>query len=429
MLNEIDLIIGVAIFLVGILVRVPIPFSFGLAGIYYFIQLDIPLTALPQRAVATADSFTLMSIPMFMFVGILMTSGPMAMRLLNFAKALVGHLTGGLAQVNVAASMLFAGMSGSSSADAAGLGAVEIPLMTESGYTARYAAAVTGASACLGALIPPSIPLIIYGGLAQVSVGRLFIASAVPGVLLGLIFMLLVRYTAREHLADKTTFSFGALWTATKGAIPELLMPVILVGGILTGFFTPAEAAGVATAYGLLLVAFRRELTRSQLASVFYDTIKYTGIFMLIVMLASAFGWVLIREQIGGLIFGSGIGGEKSLLTVWLIIIVGVLLIGCFMETISALALIVPVVAPIAVVTGIDPVQLGVVVVFGLQVGLITPPVGMAMYIVCAIANISVWDFARTVMPFMLCMIALLIILAAVPQISIFLPDFVFNRT
>lgn len=428
MLSEWQLIAGVAIFLISILLRIPIPFSFGLAGIYYFFQLDIPLTALPQRAVATADSFTLMSIPMFMFVGILMTSGPMAMRLLNFAKALVGHLTGGLAQVNVAASMLFAGMSGSSSADAAGLGAVEIPLMTESGYTARYAAAVTGASACLGALIPPSIPLIIYGGLAQVSVGRLFIASAVPGVLLGLIFMMLVRFTAREHLADKSKFSFGTLWLATKAAIPELFMPVILVGGILTGVFTPAEAAGVATAYGLLLVAIRRELTRGELMRVFYDTIKYTGIFMLIVMLASAFGWILIREQVGGLIFSAELGGEKSIWAIWAIIIVGVLLIGCFMETISALALIVPVVAPIAAVTGIDPVQLGVVVVFGLQVGLITPPVGMAMYIVCAIAHISVWDFTRTVMPFMLVMIALLVILAGVPWLSLALPDFVFSR-
>jgi len=425
MLSELELGIGIAIFLIGILLRIPVPFSFGLSGIYYFVQLDIPLSTLPQRAVATADSFTLMSIPMFMFVGILMTSGPMAMRLLNFARALVGHFTGGLAQVNIAASMLFAGMSGSSSADAAGLGAVEIPLMTESGYTARYAAAVTGASACLGALIPPSIPLIIYGGLAQVSVGRLFIASAVPGILLGILFMLLVRIGAHKHHTEKSTFNAGMLWRTGKEAFPELLMPVILVGGILTGFFTPAEAAGVATAYGLLLVAIRRELTRQQLINVFSDTIKYTGIFMLIVMLASVFGWILIREQVGGLIFGTDLSSGTAHWLVIIGIIVGVLLIGCFMETISALALIVPVVAPVAVLLQIDPIQLGIIVVFGLQVGLITPPVGMAMYIVCTIANISVWDFTRTVMPFLLCMIALLIAIAFIPSLSLFLPDLV----
>jgi len=427
MLSEIELGTGVAIFLAGILLRIPIPFAFGLAGIFYFWLLDIPLTALPQRAVATADSFTLMAIPMFMFVGILMTSGPMAARLLNFAKALVGHLTGGLAQVNVAASMLFAGMSGSSSADAAGLGAVEIPLMTEAGYTARYAAAVTGASACLGALIPPSIPFIIYGGLAQVSVGRLFIAGAVPGIVLGLLFMLLVRVTARHHVAERSTFNVGALWAATKAAIPELFMPVILVGGILSGFFTPAEAAGVATAYGLLLVAIRRELTKDELFGVMRDTIMYTGIFMFIVMLASAFGWILIREQIGDLIFGSELGMGSELWVVLLVIIAGVLFIGCFMETISALALIVPVIAPVAATIGLDPVHLGVIVVFGLQVGLITPPVGMAMYIVCTIARISIWDFTRTVMPFLICMIALLVAIAFFPPLSLGLPDLVFN--
>lgn len=427
MLSELELISGILIFILAILIRVPIGFSFGLAGTFYFWILDIPISALVQRAVATADSFSLMSIPMFMFVGILMTSGPMAQRLLNFANALVGHLTGGLAQVNVATSMLFAGMSGSSSADAAGLGAVEIPLMTEAGYSARYAAAVTGASACLGALIPPSIPLIIYGGLAQVSVGRLFVASAVPGVLLGLIFMFLVGFTAHRHVSTKSVFSGSALWVATKEASPELLMPIILIGGILSGMFTPAEAAGVATAYGLLLVAVRRELTWTDISLVFTETIKYTGIFMYIVMLASAFGWILIREQIGGMIFGDALLGGSQAWKIWLILAAGVLFIGFFMETISALALIVPIVAPIGVSVGIDPVQLGVFIVFGLQIGLITPPVGMAMYIVCAIARISIWNFARTVYPFILCMLATLFAIAFIPDLSLALPRILFD--
>lgn len=427
MLTEFELILGGVILLGALLLRIPVPFAFGAAGIYYFWMIGIPLTTLPQRAVATADSFTLMAIPMFIFVGLLMTTGPMAMRLLDFAKALVGHLTGGLAQVNVAASMLFSGMSGSSSADAAGLGAVEIRLMKQAGYTPRFAAAVTGASACIGALIPPSIPFIIYGSLAQVSVGRLFIAGAIPGLLLGLMFMLIVRFMAKHHATQPTPFQPSRLWSATRAAFPELMMPTILIGGLLTGFFTPTEAAGVAVGYGLLLIAIRRELSLKELYGVVQETVKYTGIFMFIVMLASAFAWVLIREQVGTIIFGSGLGLDDNRTLALLLILLGVLLIGCFMETISALALIVPVLAPAALLLGIDPVHLGVIIIFSLQIGLITPPIGMAMYIVSAIAGIRIWDFVRTVMPFLVGMILMLLAVAFVPAISLTLPNWVFG--
>jgi tripartite ATP-independent transporter DctM subunit len=424
-LSEGELGLGILFLIVGLLFRIPVPFAFGLAGIFYFWQIGIPLSALPQRAVATADSFTLMAIPMFIFVGLLMTTGPMAMRLLNFAKALVGHLTGGLAQVNVAASMLFSGMSGSSSADAAGLGAVEIRLMTQAGYTPRFAAAVTGASACIGPLIPPSIPFIIYGAMAQVSVGRLFLAGAVPGLLLGLVFMIIVRLMAKQHTSEKSKFRISELWRAAIGAVPELMMPVILMGGLLTGFFTPTEASGVAVAYGLMLIAIRRELSKEELIGVVRDTVKYTGIFMFIVMMASAFSWILIREQVGQIIFG--LGEDSPYWIAMLSILVGVLLIGCFMETISALALIVPVLAPLTALLEIDPVHLGVIVVFGLQVGLITPPIGMAMYIVSAIAEIRIYDFVRTVIPFLIGMLVLLLLIAYVPAISLAFPNFVFG--
>ncbi len=427
MLTEVELVIGVAVLLLSLLLRLPVPFAFGLAGIYYFWQSGIPLITLPQRAVATADSFTLMAIPMFIFVGLLMTTGPMAFRLLNFAKALVGHFTGGLAQVNIAASMLFSGMSGSSSADAAGLGAVEIRLMKQAGYTPRFAAAVTGASACIGALIPPSIPLIIYGAMAQVSVGRLFIAGAVPGILLGLIFMLIVRLMANQHAAPPTPFSTSRLFETFKQALPELIMPLILVGGLLTGFFTPTEASGVAVGYAIILIAIRRELSRDDIFGVIRDTVKFTGIFMFIVMLASSFAWILIREQVGAIIFGSGFGGQDAYVISLLAIMLGIIVIGCFMETISALALIVPVLAPASLVLGIDPVHLGIVVIFGLQIGLITPPIGMAMYIVSSIAQISIYDFVRTVLPFLLGMFAIFFIIAFIPSISTFLPGLIFG--
>ncbi len=427
MLSGFELTMGIVLLLGAMLINIPVPFAFGVAGIYYFWQIDIPLSTLPQRAVATADSFTLMAIPMFIFVGILMTTGPMAMRLLNFASAMVGHMTGGLAQVNVAASMLFAGMSGSSSADAAGLGTAEIRLMTQAGYTPRFAAAVTAASSCIGPLIPPSIPLIIYGAIAQVSVGRLFIAGAIPGILLGLVFMVVVRMMAKDHVEKPSKFNANALKRATLDAIPELLMPVILMGGLLSGIVTPTEAAGVAVVYGMLLIAWRREVTRQELLQVIRDTVLYSGIFMFIVMLASSFGWVLIREQFGSMIFGAILGADYASWAIIFIIVVGLLVIGCFMETISALALVVPVLAPIAPVIGLDPVHLGIIVVFALQVGLITPPVGMSMYIVSAIAGITIYDFVRTVMPFLIAMLFLLIVIAYVPQLSLALPNWIFG--
>lgn len=427
MLTEVELLIGIALLIGGLLLKVPVPFAFGLGGIYYFWQLGIPLSTLPQRAVATADSFTLMAIPLFIFVGLLMTTGPMSLRLLNFANALVGHFTGGFAQVNVAASMLFAGKSGSSSADAAGLGAVKIRLMKKAGYTSRFAAAVAGSAACIGALIPPSIPFIIYGSIAQVSVGRLFVAGAVPGILLGLIFMLIVRLMAKNFTIEKSTFKLEVLRKTFIEALPELLMPGILLGGLLSGFFTPTEASGVAVAYGLVLIVFRRELTRKDLVVVVRETVLYTGIFMFIVMLASSFGWILIREQVGLIIFGKGLGADGFPWLTMAMIMAGVLFIGCFTETISALALIVPVLAPVSVVLGIDPVHLGVIVVFGLQVGLITPPIGMAMYIVSSIAGISIYDFVRTVIPFLIGMLVLYILVAFIPAISLTLPNLVFN--
>lgn len=427
MLTEAELIIGIAVLLGTLLLRLPVPFAFGLAGIYYFWQTGMPLITLPQRAVATADSFTLMAIPMFIFVGLLMTTGPMAFRLLNFAKALVGHMTGGLAQVNVAASMLFAGMSGSSSADAAGLGAVEIRLMKQAGYTPRFAAAVTGASSCIGALIPPSIPLIIYGSMAQVSVGRLFIAGAIPGILLGLTFMLIIRAMATQHATPPSSFSTSRLVESFKQALPELMMPLILVGGLLSGFFTPTEASGIAVGYAIILIAIRRELTREDIYGVIRDTVKFTGIFMFIVMMASSFAWILIREQVGAIIFGSGLGGQDAYVISLLVIMIGILIIGCFMETISALALIVPVLAPASLVLGIDPVHLGIVVIFGLQIGLITPPIGMAMYIVSSIAQITIYDFVRTVLPFLVCMLIIFVLIAFVPGLSTFLPNLIFG--
>lgn len=297
--------------------------------------------------------------------------------------------------------------------------------MTQAGYTPRFAAAVTGASACIGPLIPPSIPFIIYGAMAQVSVGRLFLAGAVPGLLLGLVFMIIVRLMAKQHTSEKSKFRISELWRAAIGAVPELMMPVILMGGLLTGFFTPTEASGVAVAYGLMLIAIRRELSKEELIGVVRDTVKYTGIFMFIVMMASAFSWILIREQVGQIIFG--LGEDSPYWIAMLSILVGVLLIGCFMETISALALIVPVLAPLTALLEIDPVHLGVIVVFGLQVGLITPPIGMAMYIVSAIAEIRIYDFVRTVIPFLIGMLVLLLLIAYVPAISLAFPNFVFG--
>jgi tripartite ATP-independent transporter DctM subunit len=411
--------------LVLLLIGIPVPFAFGLVSLFYLFQLDIPLMTLPQRMVAGADSFPLMAIPLFILAGVLMNNSGATKRLLGLAEALVGHMRGGLAQVNVVSSMLFAGMTGSSTADAAGLGNVNIRMMREKGYNVPFAAAVTAASSTIGPLIPPSIPIIIYGALAQVSTGKLLIGGAVPGILLGILFMILVYIMAiKNKYPTNDQFKMNRVVKAITSSIPELMMPIILVGGIISGYFTPTEAAAVTVVYGLALTLLvRRDLKLADLPKIFMEAGLYTGIMMFIVTSTSIFNWLLIREQFGqelvDMILATGVSPNIMILLIILI----TLLVGCFLETISALMLIVPVLAPIALVIGMDPIHLGILIVVTLQVGLITPPVGLSMYIVTTVANISMGQFVRAIIPFFIVMVILVLLIAYIPQISMFLPN------
>jgi len=410
---------------------VPIAIAMGLTGFTaMLIRGDIPLEIAAQRFVTGTDSFTLLAMPFFILAGHLMNAGGVTERLVRFANALVGHLTGGLAQVNVVTNMIMAGMSGSAAADAAGSGAMLIPAMTRSGYPPAFAAAVTAAASTVGPIIPPSIPFVVYGVMTGASIGQLFLGGAIPGLLVGLYFMLVVYFISKKRgypRGDKATW--GILVVALKGAVPALMLPVIIVWGIVGGIVTPTESAVLAVVYALFLgTVVYKKLTPSATVRVFGEAALTTGAVLFIFAGAALLGWMLTREQAGPSLvsFVTSMTTDASLVILALIIIL--LILGCFLEGLSVLILMMPVLLPLINALNIDLVHFGVVMVVTLMVGSITPPVGMSMFIGCAIAKIRIVDFAREIPPFILAMVAVVLTIAYVPETVLFLPKLLMGK-
>jgi len=383
-----------------------------------------------QRFVTGTDSFTLLAMPFFILAGHLMNAGGITERLVRLANALVGHFRGGLAQVNVVANMIMAGMSGSAAADAAGSGAVLIPAMTRSGYSPAFAAAVTAAASTVGPIIPPSIPFVVYGVMTGASIGQLFLGGAVPGVLCGIYFMVVVYFIAKKRdypKGDKATFR--SVLIALKDGVPALMMPVIITWGIVGGIVTPTEAAVLAVVYALFLgTVVYRKLTLAATVRVFGEAALTTGTVLFIFAGASLLNWILTREQAGPALvrFVTSITTERSVIIFALIIIL--LILGCFLEGLSLLILMVPVLMPLLSALNMDLVHFGVVMVVTLMVGSITPPVGMSMFIGCAIAKIRVVDFAREIPLFVLAMVVVVLTIAYVPETVLFLPKLLMGK-
>ena len=418
-------------FLAFMVLGVPIAIAMGLAGFTaMLIRGDIPLEIAAQRFVTGTDSFTLLAMPFFILAGHLMNAGGITERLVGLANALVGHFRGGLAQVNVVANMIMAGMSGSAAADAAGSGAVLIPAMTRSGYSPAFAAAVTAAASTVGPIIPPSIPFVVYGVMTGASIGQLFLGGAVPGVLCGLYFMVVVYFIAKKRdypKGDKATFK--SVLIALKDGVPAMMMPVIITWGIVGGIVTPTEAAVLAVVYALFLgTVVYRKLTLAATVKVFGEAALTTGTVLFIFAGASLLNWILTREQAGPALvsFVTSITTERSVIILALIIIL--LILGCFLEGLSLLILMVPVLMPLLSALNMDLVHFGVVMVVTLMVGSITPPVGMSMFIGCAIAKIRVVDFAREIPLFVLAMVAVVLTIAYIPEIVLFLPKLLMGK-
>lgn len=385
---------------------------------------NVPLMVLPQRIVTGADSFPLMAIPLFLLAGNLMIGGGLTDKLSRFATAMVGHFRGGLAQVNVVNSMVMGGMTGSAIADAVSDCKILVPVMVKSGYSARFAAALSGATAVIAPIIPPSIPFIIYGSIAGVSIGQLFLGGAIPGILMGVYLMVAVNVIARRRnfpRGERPTLR--GIVHALRVSGPPLMLPVIILGGILAGVFTPTEAGAVAVVYALVLtMVFYRSLGAADIPKILLETGVQAGVIMLVIAAASPFSWLLAREQVGQAVVQllAHIGDNKILFL--LVLNVVLLVLGMFLDATAMLIIVVPVLVPVFAALGLDPVHMGVMVVMNLMIGMVTPPFGLVMYVVCDILKVTITDFTRELWPFLLALVAILLTITYVPELVLFLP-------
>ena len=385
---------------------------------------NVPLMVLPQRIVTGADSFPLMAIPLFLLAGNLMIGGGLTDKLSRFATAMVGHFRGGLAQVNVVNSMVMGGMTGSAIADAVSDCKILVPVMVKSGYSARFAAALSGATAVIAPIIPPSIPFIIYGSISGVSIGQLFLGGAIPGILMGVYLMVAVNVIARRRnfpRGERPTLR--GIVHALRVSGPPLMLPVIILGGILAGVFTPTEAGAVAVVYALVLtMVFYRSLGAADIPKILLETGVQAGVIMLVIAAASPFSWLLAREQVGQAVVQllAHIGDNKILFL--LVLNVVLLVLGMFLDATAILIIVVPVLVPVFAALGLDPVHMGVIVVMNLMIGMVTPPFGLVMYVVCDILKVTITDFTRELWPFLLALVAILLTITYVPELVLFLP-------
>jgi tripartite ATP-independent transporter DctM subunit len=419
-------VILIVIFLVLLALGAPIFVAMLAASFTWILQTgNLSLFTMgAQRMYASVNSFTLLAIPLFIFAGLLMNMAGVSKRLFDYANTLVGHITGGLGHVNVVASMFFAGMSGSAVADAAGLGAIEMKAMKDAGFDDGFSGAVTAASSTIGPIIPPSIPMVLFGGLTSVSVGRLFLGGFIPGLVMGFSLMLVVYFVAKKRnypVSPKSTFKEN--WAAFLDALPSLIMPLIILGGILSGLFTPTEAATVACLYALALGVFvYKELNLEKLWILLLETMRNTAQVMAIIAAAGLFGWVMTYQGIPAAIIESIMGFTDNKYVVLLIINIILLILGCFMEGNAILILTVPIMVPIAKQFGIDLVHLGVVMCLNTMIGTVTPPVGMCLYPVMTLGKLTMGELVKEIIPFLIILIVALLLVTYISPLATFLP-------
>lgn len=409
--------------------RVPIAFSLALASFAYILYSGLPPVLLMHNMVNGMDSFPLLAIPFFILAGALMNSAGITARIFGFARAIVGWMHGGLGHVNVGASIIFAGMSGAAVADAGGLGAIEIKAMREAGYDDDFSVGVTAASSTIGPIIPPSLPLVIFGVMASVSIGKLFVAGIIPGLLMALSLSAMIWWMSRKRDYPRdVSFSPTVIATRFKAAFLPLMTPVIIVGGIVSGAFTPTEAAIGAAAYALFLgTIVYRTLSVRKLAVISLETIETTAAIMMIVGAASVFAWILTANQVAAQFAEFVLSFTDSKAVVLLLIMAVVLIVGLFMETIAAISILVPVLMPVAAQFGIDPVHLGIIVILNLMLGLLTPPVGMVLFVLSRVSKVPFEQCVRATLPFLIPLIGVLLLLTFVPSLVLWLPELLYG--
>ena len=417
--------------LLGLLaLNVPVAFAMLTTSILYLaLTQEVPLIVVAQQVGAGTDKFLLLAIPFFFLAAEFMNTGGIMHRLVDLASAMVGHIRGGLGHVNVVASMLFAGMSGSAVADAAGLGRIEIEMMRKSGYPLAFSGAITAASATIGPVIPPSIPFVVYGSLAGVSVGKLFLAGVVPGLAMGLFLMASVWVLAgRRSFPTATWAGFGHLGRKFARSLPVLVLPLIILGGIFSGVFTATESAIVAAAYALLIGLLLREVHLADIAPILVRVGTDSARIMMIVVAATLYSWILAREGAPQAVAGTFLALTDQPWLLLLLINVLLLLLGCFMEPLPIMVIVVPTMLPLVQALGIDLVHFGVVVTLNLMIGLITPPIGLVMFTVMEITKVPIESFARAIWPFFVALVLALALITYVPSLVLFLPELIYGE-
>lgn len=409
-----------------IVIGVPIAYSLGLSSSFLILaHLKLPLVIVAQHMFAAVDSFSFLAIPFFMLAGAFMSYGGVTKRLINFAHSLVGSFKGGLAQVVAVSGMFFGAISGSSAATTAAIGAVMIDAMEEKGYDREFTAGVVAAGGMVGIIIPPSITLVVYGVIAGVSIGELFLGGFGPGILMGVLMCLLSYFICKKRgLGGEGKFKIGNVFKAFRESFWALLMPVIIIGGIYGGIFTPTEAAAVACVYGLFIGFFvYKELKIKDLPKIISKAVYSTTVIMFIIAAAKVFGWILtnamIPQQIGAFI--TTIAPNKFVFLIYMNIIL--LILGTMVNPSAAVVILTPILLPTVIQFGISPIFFGVLMVVNLAIGNVTPPVGLDLFVVSAITGISIDRIARAMFPYLLILLLGLIIITYVPGIIMFLPE------
>jgi C4-dicarboxylate transporter DctM subunit len=418
-------------FLAFLLLGVPIALALGIAALLHLFVTDnlMLVTAFPQKMFNSVDNFVLLAVPLFLIAGNLMNLGGITDRVLRFAKVTVGHIRGGLSQVTILSSMFFGGVTGAAAADTSALGGVLIPAMVKEGYRRDYAVALLAVCAVVGAVIPPSITMVVYGVLAQVSVAQLFVAGIVPGILIGLFLMPYAWWIAKRHGYPVEARSTRAeKMRVTVDALPVVVLPAIILGGIMLGVFTPTESAAVAVLYCLFLAVCYRELRLRHLWQSLRDAALMTAGIMFIIAIASMVQFIFSFERVPAQITQLMLGITDNKYVLLFLINVLLLVLGMFLETIAAMILALPVLLEVAKAIDVDPVHFGTIVVINLSIGLATPPVGVCLFIACAIGKVPIEQAAKAALPMIGIALFVLFLVTYVPSVALLLPSLLFTK-
>lgn len=421
------LLVLLGIFAVLAFIGVPLAFALGLATVSVIVGLgNVPLTIVLERLILGTDNFILVAIPLFILAANIMNHAGVTNRIFAFAESLVGHFPGALAHANIVSSVIFSGMSGSAVADCAALGKIEMKAMVDQGYPKKFAAGVTCASATIGPIFPPSIPMVIYGGISGVSVGKLFVGGVIPGLIIAVALMVYVHFTALRHSYPRSQgFSWRHLIREFQGAFLPVMTPVVIVGGILFGYFTPTEAAAFTVLYALILgFCVYGELRASMLPGILLETFVTSAIILFIISMASAFSWVLTVNRFGDFVIGvtRSLGSADNPLLFLGVLNLAILALGMVMETTAILIIMTPILVPVVHAMGIDLVHFGVMFVLNLMIGLSTPPFGLALFTVAQVAGLSIEEMMRAIWPFVPPLLVVLILVIFIPGLTTWLP-------